>query len=323
MDANISVAYRQEVSAEINKSIDGTITDLIETNETMDGMMSISLNGSYCTGIFSMTGAGVYLKSNFSQISSSCIMNMSISLNDSTLFMDMGLDTSFDPPLNGFFGDEDISVGKKMSSSTSETTSGWINILESTSTIPSETSIVNLTMEIVATDVNVTVPAGIFKCYKIKATSGEISAFYYYSDEVGNYVKAESSANGSVPGLFMGEVQLVSFSYSGAARAGTSSIQDAATIGGIVTIAFVVAATILLYFILHKGSGTGPDTSSKISSEGRKPQVTPDKTTVAKSNVASQGQAGQKQRTTVQRTVRKVSSGEGKKLPPPPSNQAR
>lgn len=236
--ANISFTYRIEIADENTKIIDGI------SSPVLVGKIAIG-DSSPTSGGFTGTGIAVFVKSNFSLVSTSITTKFILFNGYSTVLIHSEED--YNPPFDRYVGDDNLSVGTRMTSSTTITSSGWTDFGGLNTTMPVTTSFENVTLEVVASNVSVTVPAGTFDCYRIQITTNGTSSFWYYSDRVGNYVKMEESssvANGVIE--LASDMQLLRFSYGDTGR--TLSIHIIAIVGGVIAVA--IAAGVVT--ILHK-----------------------------------------------------------------------
>jgi hypothetical protein len=182
MSVNVRLTLREEVTAESIVSVEGVPTAVLQCKVTTT-MKSPVFSGR-------TTQTNVYLGSNFSLISTSSMMNSSLYAGG-PYWLTYSED-DFSPPLDEYVGDDSLAVGERMFSNTTVTHTGWTYFNGENTTMPVTTSITNATLEVVAANVSVTVPAGSFSCYKIKVTENGSSGFNYYSDRVGNYIKMEN-----------------------------------------------------------------------------------------------------------------------------------
>jgi len=238
---SVTLTYKEEIVSETSKTIGGTSTPVLRSKGTMSGTMSMTIMSASYAGSVSAMSDGYYVKSNFNQVSATMIMDMSLSGGGSTVTMNMGMSVSCNPPLDQYVGNDDLTVGKSMTSTIDITSSGWMNVLGQNTTIPSSTSSLSHVLEVIALNQTITVPAGTFDCAKIKISSGGNEIFWYYSDKVGNYVKTEGSIDGGSMGLTMGSAQLTSYGHGGAALSTYILI-----IIGVVIIAAILIAVMLM-----------------------------------------------------------------------------
>jgi hypothetical protein len=103
-------------------------------------------------------------------------------------------------------------------------------------------------MEIVDANVSVTTAAGTFNCYKVEFTETvddqTSTLVYYYSDEVGNYVKMVGADESLLFGL--PNVELKSYSYEAGGE--SAGILDGPTT--LILIIVVIAAVVIIALAL-------------------------------------------------------------------------
>jgi len=249
-DFTISGTVEYEITSEYEQNIGGTPTSVLACKMTGDGTVSYSYSGQTYTGNFEMSGTQVAVESSFNMVSMNEVMTMGITVQSVTMNIGIGLSLAAVPPVDTYVGNDNLSVGATMNSSSTLTISGWMDMgLGNNVTMPASDDDVDVAMEVVAEGVSITVPAGTFSCWKIEITEdGEDPYYAYYSEEVGYYVKVD----GADSSLYMGDMQLTSYSYSGAGA--DSTIMMVIIAGAVIAIVIIAAVA----FMLMKRKGRGP-----------------------------------------------------------------
>lgn len=243
IDVTPSGTVKMEVKDKVQENVMGQTREVF----VLDMVGSASFSGTYMGFAVSanMTFIGEIhrLVSNFSISSMQMVANMDMVMTGMSISMSMGTESDYEPVMNDYAGDEDLTVGNLIHSHSSVTSSTWVNMM-GTNESGTSTDEVDLTMQIVASDVEVSTPAGTFNCYKV-LVSGEtteepsLSTTYYYSDEVGNFVKVEG--DGDVTTGFS-SMTLKAYSRGG----GLSSTTTILVIGLAVAAIVVVAIALML-----------------------------------------------------------------------------
>ncbi|MEM2891008.1 MAG: hypothetical protein QXJ32_00670 [Thermoplasmata archaeon] len=243
IDVTPSGTVKMEVKDKVQETVMGQIREVF----VLDMVGSASFSGTYMgfavSANMTFTGEIHRLASNFSMSSMQMVASMDMVVTGMTMSMSMGMESDYEPVMNDYLGDEDLTVGALIHSHSSATSSTWVNMMGTNETGTS-TDEVDLTMQVVASDVEVSTPAGTFKCYKVLVT-GEttdepnLSTTYYYSDEVGNFVKVEG--DGDIATGFS-SMTLKAYSRGG----GLSSAATILVIGLAVAAVVVVAIALML-----------------------------------------------------------------------------
>jgi hypothetical protein len=215
-----------------NLTIAGELT--FEVASATEGSYMLSIDGSgdvsgtlddlSVGGEVAFRGTMERLRSNFSQVESTVVIDMSLTSGGFSFTAAIGVIEQYRPSVDDYIGDDNPTQGVKVNSSCEVRTETWFNILGFNET---ESSIDNVTatLEVLEENVTVVVPAGTFKCYKvgIEIDSGDdvSTEFVYYSDEVGYYVKMDGSdlMAGGISSL-----ELVDYSYGAADDGGILSL---------------------------------------------------------------------------------------------------
>lgn len=207
----------------LTEVISGTSTRMVAGSSTSVFLLDYSggadISGSYTgtpvSGAVTIGGLGVRIASNFSLLSDSQAEVIELSMLGVTVTVALGWSMAYSPPADVYVGDSAIALGTEINSSTHITGETWFDAFGTNDTqILDNDTIITLT--VVAENVVVTVPAGSFSCYKMLVTTYyddgySDSSWYYFAEEVGNYVKFEG---GLAYGGITDHLLLRSYSYS-------------------------------------------------------------------------------------------------------------
>ncbi len=228
---------------------------------TGSGDVSGSTGGITMSGSVDMTGEMTRLVSNFSLVSSDLDMKMTVKASGISMKMTLGTAQTFSPALDDYIGDNNPGHGGTLVSRSTVTTTVTTKI--EMSGFPAQedsettTDAAEQTIVIAAANESVTVPAGTFDCYKFTETldmgGSTETIVYYYSDDVGNYVKEVGSSE--LMGSF-GDNQLTSYSYGGKGG-GTSSLFSGTNLLIIIVIIVAVLVVVALV-VMMRGRGKAP-----------------------------------------------------------------
>jgi hypothetical protein len=224
------------------------------TSDQYDMVLSGSadVSGSFenmsVSGTVDISGSMTRAKSNFGTISTTFIMNMSMTTSILTLNAEVGVKTTATPPLNDLPINQNLAPGTHIWSNTTVSGLVWFNFVGFMNN--SETISESEDLEIiVGANETVTTPAGTFECVKLTAGSGTDAMTYFYSPKVGNYVKM--TGNGSMNAGFgaLGDMTLKSYSY-GKSSSGISSFVTGkywwVTVLIIVVIVVIIVAAVMM-----------------------------------------------------------------------------
>jgi hypothetical protein len=158
---------------------------------------------------------GIRIASNFSLLSDSGEITEILTMYEETVSAKSGWTETFQPPADVYVGDEPISVGMRINSTTHVDGGGWFDMLGVNDTWSYDNDTI-IELLVAAEDVSVTVPAGTFSCYKVLVTTyyddgSSDYDWYYFSELVGNYVKVEGTLSF---GGMTDHLLLKSYSYS-------------------------------------------------------------------------------------------------------------
>jgi hypothetical protein len=200
MDGSMEMKVDRTTSDSYVMSLTGTAT-------VSGTFMNASISGS---GHFS--GSMTRAKANFGAISTTMIMNVSVSSGALTIGMEMGVMTTASPPLNDLPINQALVPGMHIWSNSTITGTSWFNIagFENESDTISTTEHLEL---VVGANETITTPAGTFECIKLSAGALPGALTYYYSEEVGNYVKVSGTAGMDIGYAGIGDLTLESYSY--------------------------------------------------------------------------------------------------------------
>lgn len=177
---------------------------------TGTGEVSGDLEGDTISGSFDMSGHQTRAVADFNIMDEVIEMDMTMEAMGMSVTGTLGFSTEYDPSVDDYIGDDDLSLNSVVSSTAEATESSWFNILGMNES-EDDTSTLTTKMTVVETNVSVTVPAGTFDCCKIKVESTiddfiDSTEYWYYSDEVGYYVKMDASSFGGT-----GDMELESY----------------------------------------------------------------------------------------------------------------
>ena len=161
---------------------------------TIDGTGDVSgnLEGTSVSGEVTMSGVEHRSTSEYSLWFREYVIGMDISAMGMSIGMDMGISMDMASSLDDYIGDDSLDMGAVVASESVATAETWTNILGMNES-ESETDEISMRMEVVDDSVSVDVPAGTFDCVKIEMVTNmsgsSVTSYYWYSEEVGNYVK--------------------------------------------------------------------------------------------------------------------------------------
>ncbi len=224
---------------------------------TGSGDVSGTFNGSAVSGDVGISGEERRLVSNFSLVSSDLMFYISISMQGVAANMTMSMLVVYSPAIDDFIGDRFPGYGVRVNSNCTVTATTSMSMElggETFSYSDSFTTTAFQTIEVASTNQTVVVPAGSFDCYQYTKTllmGGESSVLtYYYSSEVGSYVKTTGSDDLLTT---LGEVELESYSYAGRG-AGISSLLSGTNLL-LITLAIVAVVVIVGLVIAMRRRG--------------------------------------------------------------------
>ena len=230
-----------KVKVDRESTIDSQQVFVLEISGSGD--VSGDLEGSTISGSFDITGEQARLKSDFNILSETIEIEMSMSAMGISVSGTLGFETEYDSPMDDYIGDDDMTLNSVVTTTTDTTEDTWADMLgfnESDSDTFSQT----VTMTVVETNVSVDVPAGTFDCCKVKVdieTDGypDSTEYWYYSDEVGFYVKMGASSMGSE-----GELELEDYSGKDSGLSGLFSGTNLLIILIIVVVVVLIAVAV-------------------------------------------------------------------------------
>ncbi|UCE91051.1 MAG: hypothetical protein JSV90_06415 [Methanobacteriota archaeon] len=193
--------------------MDGSLEMKVDKADTLDGKevfylemsgsgeVSGTMEGMTISGTLDLEGEQVRLRSDFDVISEDGEMTMEIGAMGISMDMTMGYEMEYSPSMDDFIGDGAITLNSVQTSEFNATAEYWTTILGQTES-DSETVSGDVVMTVVDESIPVTVPAGTFDCCKVKVertmNASTETVYWYYSDEVGFYVKQDMSEMGLV-----------------------------------------------------------------------------------------------------------------------------
>lgn len=221
------------------------------------GEISGSYGGFTVSGDIDYSGETKRLVSNFSLVSSEFDMDMSFSMRGEHVDMTLSTLQVCNPALDDFIGDDFPGYGATVVSTSTVTTTTVVQMTILGKTIVdsnSSTEVVTQTIQIASSNQTVVVPAGSFDCCRYTQTiemMGEsATSTFYYSSEVGNYVKTSSTISLMVG---LGDGELKSYSYAGRG-AGTSSLFSGTNLL-LIILAIVAVVVIVVAMIAMRRRG--------------------------------------------------------------------
>jgi len=247
------------MSASLKMKVTGTegsgASEVYLIDVSGSGEVSGSYGGFTMSGDVDYTGEEKRLVSNFSLVSMELNMEMSLTVGGSDMDMTMSTLEVYSPALDDFIGDSFPGYGATVTSTSTVTTTMSMEMEflgQTVSDSDTSTDVVTQTIQIAAANQTVVVPAGTFDCYKYTQTIemiGESSvSTFYYSSEVGNYVKTTASQS-LLAGL--GDSELKSFSYAGRG-AGTSSLLSGTNLMLIILAIVAVVVIVVALLVMRK-----------------------------------------------------------------------
>ena len=249
------------LSGAIKMKVTGTegsgATEVYVLTLSGSGDLTGSYSGITVTGSVDYSGTIKRLVSNFSLVSSDMEIAMSMKMQGETMKMTIGILQSYSPALDDYIGDVFPGYGATVVSTstvTSTTTMDMEVLGQHITDSDTTTDTATQTIQIAAANETVEVPAGEFECYKYMYAldlGGSAAAMtYYYSSEVGNYVKSEGSTDFTTG---LGSIELLSYSYAGRGSGGASLFSGSSLFIIIVVIVAVVVLVSLVLMMRKRG----------------------------------------------------------------------
>ena len=267
-DVNIDVGDYWVYSMDVDEDgmiLTGTVEMKVDRTATLGGkeVFYLEMSGSgdvsgsmedvTISGSFDLDGEQVRLQSDFDVLSEDVTIEMSVGIPGMSLDMSMGFETDYSPSRDDFIGDGDLELNSVQTSEFSATATYWMNML-TVNESDSETMEGESTLTVVDESVSVTVPAGTFDCCKVKVETtmdgSTETAYWYYSEEVGFYVKQDFSAMG------MGDMELEE--YSSGDDGGIVSMFTGDNLWLTLLIIVVVVVIIAVALAMRSGKGKAP-----------------------------------------------------------------
>jgi hypothetical protein len=231
---------------------------------TGSGDVSGSFEGYSISGSVDYSGEMKRLTSTFSLVSQDLEMVISMKASGVSMKMTMEILQEFSPALDDYIGDNNPGHGGTIVSNSTVTTTSTIKIemagFPADTETDTSTDAAVLTIDVAASNETVVVPAGEFDCYKYTYEldlGGSMETMtYYYSDEVGNFVKQVGATE--MMGAF-GNGELKSYSYGGKGSGGTSSLFSGTNLLIIIVIIVAVLVVVSLVLMMRKrGKAVAP-----------------------------------------------------------------
>lgn len=262
----------EEMSASVTMKMKVTGTEGSGASEVYVITMTGSGDVSGSTGGLSMSGSVDYsgetkrLKSNFSLVSSDLDMIMSVKASGMSMKMTIGMLQTYSPALDDYIGDNNPGHGGTLisTSTVTSTTTAKIEVSGFPAQTETDTStdLAVQTIHVALANATVTVPAGTFDCYKytynLDMGGMNESLTFYYSDEVGNFVKQEGMTTSVMIGA-LGNSELLSYSYGGKGSGGASSLFSGTNLLIIIVVIVAVLVVVSLVLLMRKrGKAVAP-----------------------------------------------------------------
>lgn len=253
---SLTGTYKMRVADTDQKVIGGDSTDVFIIDITGSGDISGSFESMTVTGDLTITGTMVRLTSNFSLASNLIMMDMGLTSLGLTMDFEAGMQDSFTPVIDDYIGDEQLEEGADFESRSTVTSDSWFDFLgfNESDGIVTETEVRS---EVIDMDVPVTTAAGDFTCSKIEVEvegyNESMTSYYYYSDEVGNFVKVV----GDDPVSGFADLELKSYSYSEGGGA-FALFEDPMMLIIIAVIVAVIILVVLALVLQKKGKAPVP-----------------------------------------------------------------
>lgn len=218
-----SWVYSWNATEEGMFDMDGTIEMKVGKSTSSDAYTiilsgSATASGSFMNLSFSgnvdVTGTMTRAKDTFGTISTTMIMNVSMTSGIVTMWMEMGVTTTATPPLNDLPMNQNLTPGAQFVSTSNITGTFWMNM----AVLGNQTENISTTEALdlrVGSSETVTTPAGTFECIKLSTAPGPDEVTYYYSPEVKNYVKMTGSGGMEAGYAAIGDLTLESYSVGG------------------------------------------------------------------------------------------------------------
>ena len=168
------------------------------------GDLSGDAGGMTASGSYDVSGTQTRLKADFSLLKDQMEMEWELEAMTISISMSAGFLSEYSPAIDDYIGDDNMTLSTVVQSTSDVSETSWTVIL-GVNESDSQTVEQSLTLTVVETNVSVTVPAGTFDCCKVRADheSGGFTdtEYWFYSEEVGNYVKMSASSIGGIGDL--------------------------------------------------------------------------------------------------------------------------
>lgn len=208
-----------------------------------DGDLDMSIESMVMSGSFDLSGHQTRTVAEFDLIDETVEMEMSITIMGISAEGTSGTTTEFESAMDDYIGDDDMSLASEVTTTTDVSETTWFSI-EGFGDTDEETNnyTQTVTMTVVETNVSVTVPAGTFDCCKVKVettTDGYLDSteYWYYSEEVGYYVKMDAGSLGGA-----GDLELEDYGNGGAGILGGAMIWILLLVIAVVVVLVLVIA---------------------------------------------------------------------------------
>lgn len=248
-----SGSVKMEVTKTVSVVVGGHTESAFVVGVSGEGTISGTFLTTTASGSIVITGSDTRLQSDFSLVSSSVIMTMSIQATGLTMSMAMGMDMTSDPPVMDLPFNETLTLGATFHSQGTQTGTAWTNFVGTNETTPVSEGF-NSTIVVASTGVSVTVEAGTFDCVQLDDMVGGVAEeSSYFSPKVGNIVKSTVNTGGtSFNPTMLGDLELTAYSHG---SGGSTMMIWIIVI--VVAIAAVAAVAVLLAMKARGGPPVG------------------------------------------------------------------
>ncbi|MGB2825767.1 MAG: hypothetical protein WBC49_03925 [Thermoplasmata archaeon] len=196
MDGSFKLSIESETTLDAHEVF---VLDISGSGDVSGAIEDVSISGS-----FDLTGFQKRVKADFNLVVEEIQMEMEMGGMGITMSGTFGFLTEYDSSMDDYIGNDDLAVDTVVTTSSDATETSWMSFLGMNES-DSQTNSRTLTMTVVEVNVSVDVPAGTFDCCKVKVesdTDGFVETeYWYYSEEVGFYVKMGASSLGAIGDL--------------------------------------------------------------------------------------------------------------------------
>lgn len=196
MDGSFKLSIESETTLDAQEVF---VLDISGSGDVSGAFEDVSISGS-----FDLTGFQKRVKTDFNLVVEEIQMEMEMGGMGITMSGTFGFLTEYDSSMDDYIGNDDLAVDTVVTSSSDATVTSWMSFFGMNES-DNQTNSQVITMTVVEVNVSVDVPAGTFDCCKVKVesdTDGFVETeYWYYSEEVGFYVKMGASSLGAIGDL--------------------------------------------------------------------------------------------------------------------------